>query len=653
MDKDRFEPEINSLVRRYSEKVAEEMPHDPLAQSLGTWAKDERTKENEDTEWQEWLRFKRPANESDSALLQRQCEEVAKTWEQFKKHFPNLSLLEGVSSLPTIESLQEEVCEAQAKWAAKKEKGFGKAKDHTMSFLETLEGHKALFSVIPSGDKYTSLFTGVISSVVKASVNYEHIAEGFSRALADMSADLRFVQESTAISSSPQMKELIVELYVQVFKFLCEMMTWYSSPGMRFRKAFNSRFYDKQIDSRVKDIRLLIKRVERETSIQTQRRVKVLKHDIRGDVEDIAEKNRRQLEQFVDRRFSELAESMMQMSLGRNAAGLLSSNAQRMLPAFRDKLLSDEEKTILAGIYSRMEIPEDDGGQSPPPGFAQKATLSPSFETSEAAKQNSSDIQSYFGSAERYAEDDKTVVREELQSFKARQARIPEEIIDRLRTWVLSPKQESGQASVLWIEDAGLEGSEEPLRVAAYHIYEASSGVDIPAVGFFHKREYSFQDKGISRHRAGTVALLYSLIQQLLPLMPDEVDEQWSLEKKSFKRLDIDIRDLEETSKGVKTSLQILEALLELAPSAIIFVIDGVEKIEHQKNIAELRQLDHLLRTKGDVSRRKILYVTSGACVFLDRATHPVTERANTVRLVQARRRSPMPGSVGLDEAHL
>jgi hypothetical protein len=106
-------------------------------------------------------------SDSESAILETQCYEVAQTWKDFKSHFPNLNMLEGITHLPTISTLQEEVAAAQTKWAAKKEKGFGKAKDNVMSFLETLEGHKALFEIFPSGDKYTSLFTGVISSVVK------------------------------------------------------------------------------------------------------------------------------------------------------------------------------------------------------------------------------------------------------------------------------------------------------------------------------------------------------------------------------------------------------------------------------------------------------------------------------------------------------
>ena len=34
-------------------------------------------------------------------------------------------------------------------------------------FLSTIDDHSYLFAVIPSGDKYLSLFTGVVSSVVK------------------------------------------------------------------------------------------------------------------------------------------------------------------------------------------------------------------------------------------------------------------------------------------------------------------------------------------------------------------------------------------------------------------------------------------------------------------------------------------------------
>lgn len=35
-----------------------------------------------------------------------------------------------------------------------------------------MDSHKYLFSVIPNGDKYTSLVTGIITTVVKVSIQF-------------------------------------------------------------------------------------------------------------------------------------------------------------------------------------------------------------------------------------------------------------------------------------------------------------------------------------------------------------------------------------------------------------------------------------------------------------------------------------------------
>lgn len=52
-------------------------------------------------------------------------------------------------------------------WQAKRSKGLGKVKSYVVDFLEMMDDHSFLFKFIPTGDKYISLITGVISSVVK------------------------------------------------------------------------------------------------------------------------------------------------------------------------------------------------------------------------------------------------------------------------------------------------------------------------------------------------------------------------------------------------------------------------------------------------------------------------------------------------------
>lgn len=56
---------------------------------------------------------------------------------------------------------------AQA-WEDKRDSGFGRAKEKMIGFSEALVSFSDLFSIIPQGDKYVSLFTGVISTTIKA-----------------------------------------------------------------------------------------------------------------------------------------------------------------------------------------------------------------------------------------------------------------------------------------------------------------------------------------------------------------------------------------------------------------------------------------------------------------------------------------------------
>ncbi|KAI0126483.1 hypothetical protein BJ170DRAFT_694947 [Xylariales sp. AK1849] len=677
MGGDNFEPEITSIVRRYSEKVAEEMPNDTLAQSLGTWDQDERRRENEDAEWQRWLRFAKPASDTESRILEKQCQEVTQAWQEFKEHFPNLHLEEGVSHPPTIETLHNEVNAAKVKWATKKEKGFGKAKDNVLSFLETLEGHKALFSVIPSGDKYTSLFAGVISSVVKASVNYEHIAEGFSRALAEMSADLIFVRNSTTISTSANMKHLVITLYVQVFKFLCEMMTWYQSAGKRFRASFNSRFYDKKIDERVHDIKLLVKRVEQETSIETQRQVKttgqdvkVIMHVLRDHMREIGQENRHQLEELVERKFDDWSCSL-QLGLGRTMAGLLSSNTQRMLPALRDQIPTEQERMLLQNIYSRMDFSDQSLEDSPPSPVLQLSVASARLQDEEdmtVQKQRDVEVQQYFEPVRGFAEDCKPAISREVGRSDPDELglnNLPSEVTDALATWsqkrpqqtmikrnklesVPSSSQNPSGADVLWVEGSGVDQFDRCLTFMAYHVYLNAVIKRIPVISFFHKRRYRFQPKDMTSKRAGLTALLYSVIDQLMPFLPPEFEARGSLSPNSFNKLGGILNTSCEAAESVKTALDVIEALLILAGPNLIFVIDGVEMIEHQRNLDDLKRLCHLLRTRGDTSRRKILYITSGSCSLLAKTTDPIAERVEADRTVQARRKTPIPGATSL-----
>jgi hypothetical protein len=95
--------------------------------------------------------------------LQRQAKEASELWRKLKLDTDGT----GDGGPPDLQTLWTAVQEAGVQWDKKRENGFSKAKAQLFSFLDTMEAYSSLFSVIPDGEWYSSLLTGVVSSVVK------------------------------------------------------------------------------------------------------------------------------------------------------------------------------------------------------------------------------------------------------------------------------------------------------------------------------------------------------------------------------------------------------------------------------------------------------------------------------------------------------
>ncbi|KAK6857299.1 hypothetical protein PG995_007486 [Apiospora arundinis] len=129
--------------------------------------KDEDRRRKHD-EWQKWLQFETFDDDADLANLENECRTLLESWKTFQEQFPGLGTSDLLfNELPTIETLKKVVRGAVKEWEENKEKGLGKAKTFLAKYCDTLLGHSQMFSFIPQGDKYTSVFTGVISSLIK------------------------------------------------------------------------------------------------------------------------------------------------------------------------------------------------------------------------------------------------------------------------------------------------------------------------------------------------------------------------------------------------------------------------------------------------------------------------------------------------------
>ncbi|CZR56709.1 uncharacterized protein PAC_06598 [Phialocephala subalpina] len=614
MSGDNFGPEITGIVRRYSAQVAETMPSNPLELAMVVREAEEQALDNQATVWRDWLRFDVRESDPDAVDLQIQAKEAAELWRKLKLNIEDVKTLDG--GPPTVETLWETVHEAQGKWDTKKEKGFGKAKAQFFSFLETMDNHKFLFSVIPNGDKYTSLLTGVVSSIVKASVNYEQVADGFSRALGEISEDLNFVQRGTQISNTTEIKRHVVSLYREVFAFLCYAMKWYQSAWNRFQKSFHTKFYDKDVQQRVNTIKGLVKRVHDEMKLITDKTVQVIFTDQRnGFIETNTRINElgrnvgelhEELERILDRKFGQLAN---QFSLGQKMFMTLGANAQHELMDPRSRNLTIE------GSHSRA-----------------RSIMSISDLHSTTARH---ELEQFLPLLAPYTDDRKE--RLATDALPRTRSVLPGEVVTDIQRWI-----ESQDSRLLWVEGLAYGPFQDELSLVGLRISAIAEEVQIPCISFFAKTKYTFQSEDMSMKEAGLVAMLYSLISQLIKIIWPTFEATEALTEDQFRQLD-------GTAKSIPKALEIFKALLPLAMPGLVCVIDGFERMDSREDVSLLVDVIKCLKDQPAERRVKVLFTTSGNCRPLSRATK-VRERSDAKRMVQARGSSPLPGGVSAQD---
>ncbi|KAI0454811.1 hypothetical protein F5B21DRAFT_474335 [Xylaria acuta] len=599
MADDDFGPEIVGIVRRYSDKLASTMPENILDRAVVAHEAELRVAEERPILWKNWLRFDIPESDPDVASLQREAKEAANLWRNLKLDIGDLEL--SGDQIPTITTLWAAVNQAQSRWVNKSESGFGKAKTQLFSFLETMDSHRYLFSIIPNGDKYTSLITGVITSIVKASVNHETMAEGFSRALQDISRDLNFVRRGTLLCNTAEMKGHIVLLYKEVFAFLCHTLKWYNSSWNRFRKAFDNRFYDKNVEQRVKRIQGLVQRVRDEINLMSDRMVQDIHSEQRaGFTATINLINTRigELEGDLDAKFARFSRN-----LGEQMCKTLMANAQHDLSNSRNNHLilqdisdiSTNDLSRSAATRTRTELETFLPALAP---LISSAKADPSWDTERASMPS-----------------------------------IPIEVATDIKRSIQTPG-----STILWVEGPAYGPFEETLCSIGTGIWNEAEKSDIPCIGFFARVKYAFEPRAGSTKTAGLVSMLYTMIDQLIAMVPPTFPTTPSLADDAMGRLDGSV-------ESIPASLETIRAMLSLINPGLVCVLCRFELVDSRETLPSLIEFVEILRDQPPERRCKTIIISAGNCRALASTTSKL-QRSDASRLALGGHRSLLHGGV-------
>lgn len=142
----------------------------------------------------------------------------------------------------------------------------------------------------------------------------------------------------------------------------------------------------------------------------------------------------------------------------------------------------------------------------------------------------------------------------------------------------------------------------------------------IAVVSYFCRLSYDEPPRNRTRETIELIALVYSMIRQLIELLPRQLHMcQVDLSSERFNKLDGTLRTWDEALKLLGDLLALLEEPM------LVVVIDGLQCLDDHKEMStelQLKQLVELMQcatnTVGKGCILKVMFTTSGNSVALD-----------------------------------
>ncbi|KAL7960282.1 hypothetical protein V8C34DRAFT_74354 [Trichoderma compactum] len=140
-------------------------------------------------------------------------------------------------------------------------------------------------------------------------------------------------------------------------------------------------------------------------------------------------------------------------------------------------------------------------------------------------------------------------------------------------------------------------------------------------------------DTDMSRQEKVLIVLLYHIIDQLIYLLPEELDSTIG----EFNKLD-------GKSNSATAALDIIGALLAYTPPTFMVIIDKLQLAECSATMPYLERLINLLKSHSQNQMIKAMFITGGSSKVLANVLDCRTEKVDARRMVQARPGQPLRG---------
>lgn len=198
--------------------------------------------------------------------------------------------------------------------------------------------------------------------------------------------------------------------------------------------------------------------------------------------------------------------------------------------------------------------------------------------------------------------------------------RVPSHLLNLVQPWV-----QTNASSILWVQGPGHPSDLSPIALRAWAVM-ADAG--IPSICFFDQRRFPNPNK-LDVREAGAVCLLYTLINQLVHQLPSVIETDEVMDEAYFESLD-------GSWASTEFALDVIRRFLTYAPSCLVLVIHGLDRLEGRTTRDTLGQLLDIIREQSSTTVVKAFFSTDGfSRVLGDKTVY--SERVDASRMGQVR----------------
>ncbi|KAL8775354.1 MAG: hypothetical protein Q9209_000362 [Squamulea sp. 1 TL-2023] len=173
-----------------------------------------------------------------------------------------------------IQDIITTVRDAETIWKSGPRFAQGRGQKVFHSLCRNLDNHSNMMKCLPDQNHYLSVFCGVTTTLIKASVNHQNVAEGLDKSLSEIIGPLEVCESVVSLMGTDDLHEDISDLYRHVFCFLSSAIKWYQSRSRRkILDALTENFAD-SLQEQVTKIKEKCRFVYQRGAVKTQKELR-------------------------------------------------------------------------------------------------------------------------------------------------------------------------------------------------------------------------------------------------------------------------------------------------------------------------------------------------------------------------------------------